>query len=348
MASGSIRPRPPQRSGNPAVRGGAQPPRTTAKRPVGPPPKEFVPGLLPADGVAYPLSLRNSETVWWRSVLGAIFGLSLYLLLVTLVSQVVVRVSWILSHPVDYRTYYAQAQAYERPVGLFAANLGIATLIPISLALVLVIHHARTHWLFSVRPGVRWRYLLACLGVSAVVFVGIQVVIELYAPSGRVAPQPGFWLFLAVIVLTSPVQAAAEEIFFRGYLMQALGSAVARPWFGVATSALVFALLHGTQNLALFVNRLAFGLLAGLLVWLVGGLEAGVAAHILNNLVAFGWAGLTTGIAALRTVQSLSWTQSGIQILAFVVCAALTLLVARLMRLRTRVDLSAPGVTSRV
>lgn len=328
------------------MRGGVQPPRTTTKRPVGPPPKEFVPGLLPADGVPYPLALRNAETVWWRSIMGAFFGLSLYLLLVTLVSQLVVRVGWTVTHPVDYRTYYAQALAYERPVGLFAANLGIATLIPISLALVLVIHHARTHWLFSVRPGVRWRYLVLCLGVSTVVFVGVQAVIESYVPSGRVAPQPGFGVFLAVILLTSPVQAAAEEIFFRGYLMQALGSAVARPWFGVVTSSLVFALLHGTQNLALFVNRLAFGLLAGVLVWLVGGLEAGIAAHVLNNLVAFGWAGLTTGIAALRTVQALTWTQSGVQILAFVVCAALTLLVARLLRLRTRVDLSAPGVTS--
>jgi membrane protease YdiL (CAAX protease family) len=324
-----------------------QPPRTTAKRPAGPPPRAFLPGLLPVDGVAYPLALRNSETVWWRSVAGVIFGLSLYLLLQTLVSRLVVRVAWTVTHPVDYRTFFAQALAYERPVGLFAANLGIATLIPISLALVLIIHHARTHWLFSVRPGLRWRFLLACLGVSAVAFVGIQAVIEAYAPSPHIGPQPGFWVFLAVIVLTSPVQAAAEEIFFRGYLMQALGSAVARPWFGVVTSALVFALLHGTQNLALFANRLVFGLLAGLLVWLVGGLEAGIAAHVLNNLVAFGWAGLTTGIAALGRVQSLTWTQSGIQILAFVVCAALTLLVARLMRLRTRVDLSAPGVRSR-
>ena len=140
-------------------------------------------------------------------------------------------------------------------------------------------------------------------------------------------------------MLTSPIQAAAEEIFFRGYLMQALGSVVARPWFGVVTSALVFALLHGTQNLALFVNRLAFGLLAGLLVWWVGGLEAGIAAHIVNNVVAFVWAGLTTSIASLKAVQSLTWAQSGIQILAFVLAAALGLLVARLMRLRTRVDL---------
>ena len=87
-----------------------------------------------------------------------------------------------------------------------------------------------------------------------------------------------------VILLTSPLQAAAEEIFFRGYLMQALGSLVAKPWFGVVASALVFALLHGTQNLPLFVDRLAFGLLAGLLVWRTGGLEAGIAAHVVNNV----------------------------------------------------------------
>ena len=77
-----------------------------------------------------------------------------------------------------------------------------------------------------------------------------------------ISPQTGFWGFLAVIVLTSPIQAAAEEIFFRGYLMQALGSLVRAPWFGVVVSSVVFALLHGTQNLPLFVDRLAFGLLA--------------------------------------------------------------------------------------
>ena len=321
------------------------PPRPAPARPTSPP-KEVLPGLLPADGAPYPLALRNADTVWWRSFLGALFGLSLYLLLVSVVSQLVVRVAWTLTRPVDYRTYYTQAFAYERPVGLLASNLGIITLIPIALVLVLVVHHARTRWLFSVLPGIRWRFLLACLGTSTIVFVAIQAVLEGYASSGRVAPQAGFWEFLAVIVLTSPIQAAAEEVFFRGYLMQALGSALAQPWFGVVSSALVFALLHGSQNVALFVNRLAFGLLAGLLVWWVGGLEAGIAAHIVNNVVAFVWAGLTTSIASLKAVRSLTWTQSGIQILAFVLAAAAALLVARLMRLRTRVDLSATRVTS--
>ena len=145
-------------------------------------------------------------------------------------------------------------------------------------------------------------------------------------------PQPGFWGFLIVIVLTSPLQAMAEEIFFRGYLLQALGSLVARPWFGVVVSAVLFALLHGLQNPALFADRLAFGLLAGLLVWRTGGLEAGIAAHVVNNVFAYTLAGLTTSIAELKAIKEISWLQAGFDIGGFALFAVLAYALSRLMR----------------
>ena len=151
-----------------------------------------------------------------------------------------------------------------------------------------VVHQVRPRWLSSVQPRIRWRYLLGCLVVAVVALNGVLLLSTLVDGEPlRFSPQPGFWGFLVVIVLTSPLQAVAEEVFFRGYLMQALGSLVAQPWFGVVVSALVFALLHGMQNLPLFVARLAFGLLAGVLVWRTGGLEAGIAAHIVNNVFAY-------------------------------------------------------------
>jgi membrane protease YdiL (CAAX protease family) len=143
-----------------------------------------------------------------------------------------------------------------------------------------------------------------------------------------------------VIVLTAPFQAAAEEIFFRGYLMQALGSLVAHPAFGVVVSALIFALMHGVQNPALFLNRLGFGLLAGVLVWRTGGLEAGIGAHVVNNVCAYVIAGLTSSIATVRGISSISWLDSGIQLGGFAVFALLALLIARQLKLRSRVDLS--------
>jgi membrane protease YdiL (CAAX protease family) len=311
------------------------------------PAEPLLPEVLPPDGVSYPLILRGPTYALWRSLLGVVFGLSLFLLLSTVIGQLVVLVGWTLTAADrPYADYVRSALAFERPSGLLAANLGILSLVPISIAMLAVLHHVRPRWLMSVQPGIRWRYLLVCLVVALVSLNGVLLLSQL--ASGRPAfdVQPGYWGFVAVILLTSPLQAAAEEIFFRGYLMQALGSVVARPWFGVVTSALVFALMHGTQNVALFVNRLAFGLLAGVLVWWVGGLEAGIAAHVANNVVAFVWAGLTTSIATLRAKRSLTWVESGVQILGFVLCAVAALLVARLLRLRTRVDLTAPGVTS--
>ena len=334
------------RSGNPAVRAGeqqARAPRPAAPRPT--PPTPFDPGALPADGAPYPLVLRNADTVWWRSMLGAVFGLSLYLLLVSVVSQAVVALVWALSHPVDYRSYYTQAFGFERPVGMLATNLGIATLIPISVVLVLVIHRTRARWLFSVGPGLRWRYLGICLLVALVALNGVLALSTTVSGVPDFSVQKNFWLFLVVIVLTSPFQAAAEELFFRGYLMQALGSVVAKPWFGVLGSSVVFALMHGTQNLPLFVDRLAFGLLAAVLVWRTGGLEAGIAAHVVNNVFAYLVAGVTTSIATLKAVRELTWVDAAFDVGGFALFAVLALLVARLMRLRNRVDLSVPAVT---
>ena len=55
--------------------------------------------------------------------------------------------------------------------------------------------------------------------------------------------------------------------------------------------AILFALAHGLgQSAPIFFDRFAFGLVAGTLVILTGGLEAGIAMHVLNNWLAFGLA----------------------------------------------------------
>ena len=49
--------------------------------------------MLPPDGASYPQILRGESYVWWRSVLGVVFGLSLFLLLTAVVSQAVIALS---------------------------------------------------------------------------------------------------------------------------------------------------------------------------------------------------------------------------------------------------------------
>ena len=210
----------------------------------------------------------------------------------------------------------------------------------ISWGLMAAVHHMRPGWLSSVQPRIRWRYLFGCLAIAAVVLNGVALLSTMLGETLSFEPQKRFWAFLAVIVFTSPIQAAAEEIFFRGYLLQALGSLVARPWFGVVVSAVVFAFLHGTQNLPLFIDRLGFALLAGLLAWRTGGLEAGIAAHVINNVFAYVMAGLTTSIAALKAIKGISWVDAAFDVGGFAIFAVLAYGLSRLMNLRTRVVLA--------
>jgi uncharacterized protein len=318
-----------------------------AKRPVADrqpskPPEALVEqGALPPDGAAYPQILRGDSYVWWRSVLGVVFGLSLFLLVTTVVSQALVMVFWATTSGDQLiEGYFAKAFAFEQPLGMLSVNLGLAALIPISWALMARLHQMRPRWLSSVQPRIRWRYLLACLAIAAVVLNGVMLISTTVGKDLSLQPQEGLLGFLVVILLTSPIQAAAEEIFFRGYLLQALGSLVAQPWFGVIVSSLVFALLHGTQNLPLFADRLAFGLLAALLVWRTGGLEAAIAAHVINNVFAYLVAGLTTSVATLKALEGIGWVDAAFDVGGFALFAVLAYGLSRLMKLRTHVALS--------
>ncbi|GAA3641926.1 CPBP family intramembrane glutamic endopeptidase [Microlunatus ginsengisoli] len=359
----------PDRSGNPAVRAGQPKPeprppsaqgsrgprgsnksggrgsRSAAGRPrpatVAPEP------MLPLNGVAYPQILRTQDYAPWRSIVGVLMGLSFFVLLTNLISQLVVFVSWALFASGEvYRDYFTAAYAFERPSGMLAANLGIATLIPVACVLMMLLHRMKPSWLLSVPARVRWPYFWACLGVAVIALNGVLALSMLAHGSTTFALQPGFWGFLVVILLTSPIQAAAEEFFFRGYLLQALGSLFAQPWIGIVLSAGVFAFFHGAQNLPLFIDRFAFGLLAAVLVWRTGGIEAGVAAHVVNNVFAYVIAGLTTSIAAVKAIREIGWLDAVFDVGGFAVFGALALLVAVKLKPATRVALpgaSGPG-----
>lgn len=293
----------------------------------------------PPPGAVYPSILRGESYDPVRSVSGVLLAPFGYLLFGWIVGSVVLMVAWQFGHrSLAQAEFFAAARRFEFWEGMLAAHLQIAVLIPVSFALVRWWHSVRPGFLWSVEGSPRWGYLWVCVGISVVVFGGYIATMPLRGTPLTWQPQPGLWAFLVVIGLTTPLQAAAEEFLFRGYLLQALGSLVARPWFGVVASALVFALFHGTQNVPLFLSRFAFGVVVGWLVLRTGGLEAAIAAHVVNNVLAFTLAGLTSTIASARTMTEVGWVQAFSDVIVYAIITLIAAGVAVLMKVRSRAE----------
>ena len=159
-------------------------------------------------------------------------------------------------------------------------------------------------------------------------------------------------VLLVVVLLTTPLQAAGEEYAFRGWLSQVVGSWFARPVVAAVVaggvSATLFAIAHGTQGPWLFADRFAFGVVASLLVWRTGGLEAAVALHALNNMVIFVPTVLTGGLAEAFETTSLPWYAFALDVVAMSVAVVVLDRLARRSRLqRTQTALVPPAPGAR-
>ena len=103
-------------------------------------------------------------------------------------------------------------------------------------------------------------------------------------------------------------------------------------------SSVLFALAHGAQSAPIFFDRFAFGVVAGSLVVLTGGLEAGIAMHVLNNWLAFGLALAYGDMASTLNPTGGSWWSIPVTLTQSLVYLGLALFAARRMGLRTTTE----------
>lgn len=238
------------------------------------------------------------------------------------------------------------------PGSLAYLNLALATLIPAAVLISWLLHDwQRPRWLLSVAGRIRWRWLLVCAGLSVVTLL-VTTAVSAVLPSSPGDPDVSGHLhrftsqtlgFVLVIVFLTPLQATGEEFAFRGYLTQAWGGLAARRgrrWgrvVAVLVPAFLFGLAHGIgQDLPVFFDRFAFGVVAGLLVILTGGLEAGIAMHVLNNFTAFGFALAFGSMTTALTNTHGSWWLLPTTLTQSLLYLALVRLVARRMGIAAR------------
>ena len=290
----------------------------------------------------YPQLLRGPAHRWWRPLAGlgvVLVGLGAVFLWTGVVLAGAVGVGALDPTAVE--------ESFDEWWVLLLTNIGLAALVPISMAAVWLGHRWRPGWTSSVVGRLRWRWMVVVSAASTAVLVVATLAVWVVTgpPSGSGSD---VILLLAVVALTTPWQAAGEEYLFRGWMSQAVGSLARSPVVGAVLAAgltsVLFALAHGGQNLWLFLDRLAFGLLASWLVWRTGGLEAAIAVHAVNNLIVFVPTILTGGLD-----EALLVTEAPPSLVAADIAAMLVLAVVvdRLARRRGVHRLFDPPVLAR-
>lgn len=336
------------------------PPGEQPWQPGQPPPAYYAPPAPPAPAETGPVEYHLIQRTgrwgahgWWRPLVGVLV-LFLLAILVAPTALIVGFIVWFVAQGSDdiqdSVTRLADTDNVTPSVLAFI-NLTWAVAIPCALLVFWLFHRLRPGWLSSVTGRLRLGWLVTCLGLALVALVATVLVSTVLPSAGDSSDMSGdlnAWTsttrdFVLVIVLLTPLQAAGEEYAFRGYLTQSFGGLLAPLGPQVSRAAAViapaflFAMAHGLgQDLPIFIDRLAFGLVAGVLVITTGGLEAGIAMHVLNNFLAFGAALAYSDMTTALTPTDGSWWQLPVTLTQSVVFLVVVTWVARRRGIATR------------
>ncbi|MFF6949641.1 CPBP family intramembrane glutamic endopeptidase [Streptomyces iakyrus] len=305
--------------------------------PTGPTPYPTAPPAYPtappADPTGHPyhrLDRASGRHRWWRAWVGTLLLAVTYFVSILVLFGVSHGLGTALGAP-----ELPDGGADLGPLGNTAMDLvSIAIALPLVLLATLWPARRPVGTVTSVTGRLRIGWLGRCLlaGLLPILLLTVTAFL-LPDDSGGSDTWVGWHSFLtalAVLAVLVPLQAAAEEYVFRGWLLQAAGAFVRSPWFAVIPQAVLFAAAHGWGTQWGFLGLLVNGLVAGLLTIRTGGLEAAIALHVLNNLLAFGAsAAVVDGLSSDETAADAPWSLALTAVVTDLLYAAIVLWFAR-------------------
>ncbi|MFE6824974.1 CPBP family intramembrane glutamic endopeptidase [Streptomyces sp. NPDC057690] len=294
--------------------------------PLAAPVPALPPELLPYHRMAR-VSARHR---WWRPVLGTGF----VAVACVLVAGLLYGFGSVLGAAKGYPEAADGTVEFGPVSGTALDLLAIASAIPVVLLAVRWAGRRPAGTVSSVTGGLRWPWLGRCVLVALPV-LAVTTGAMLLLPTDDAAPSrwAGWEVFgpaLAMLVVLVPLQAAAEEYVFRGWLTQAVGAFLRSPWWALVPQAVLFAAAHGWGTPWGFADLVLYGVVAGRLTVRTGGLEAAIGLHAVNNLLAFGVsAAVVDGLKSDDTAADAPWQVVALDLVGIALYAAAVLWLAR-------------------
>ena len=245
------------------------------------------------DFITYPRQFTAYK--WFKPLLvGALFLVFLFItdMAVQQITKAVFQ-TVVTSAGYDDLDFYSAA-------GAFKNCAMIACYIPSLLLAALIVRDRPISSYWSSMGGWRWDIFLKMLAVGFVIFAIPNIIPYLLAgTTGEIEFTPDG---LIMLLLFLPFQCIAEELLYRSYVMQTVGSWFKVPVIGLIVQIVAFAAPHSSYNVFGMAIIASTALVYGLICMISKGIEASSAFHLLNNATAILMAGF--GFASIASEQT--------------------------------------------
>ena len=145
------------------------------------------------------------------------------------------------------------------------------------------------------------KLMIGIVGYGVVLFAGSFVDYLLYPETYSFSFDPAqFWIMLPIILLMTPIQTTAEELVFRGYVLQGFGLKIKNGWLLSLISGVIFMLPHlanpevfastkmsAFDTICTVLNYFVVGALLAIVTIKSNSLEIAIGVHAINNLFCF-------------------------------------------------------------
>lgn len=233
----------------------------------------------------------HGKNDWWRYVLAVVLILFMWQILGALPSAAL-----IIWEMVD-RGFQAGISTGNLPdmdttAGFIALMLAFVFFMIGIFLTTRFIHRRPFRTLITPARSIAWGRLFQGFGFWFILAALMSVVEALLFPGRYVwsLDMQRFLPFLFLALVFIPIQTSAEELFFRGYILQGIGLRMRNIWILSSISGLLFGLPHllnpeAAVNLPLLgIYYFAFGFCLAYITLRDGKLELALGAHAANNL----------------------------------------------------------------
>lgn len=183
-------------------------------------------------------------------------------------------------------------QVSNKSIILLLLMIPFAITLPIFGLLTRTFHQRNVTAIINGREKIRWKRILHGFLCWFLLMGGTSLIVYFLHPE-QFTYQFDINKFIPLLVISIifiPLQAAFEEILFRGYIMQGIGTFTKSRWIAIIVSSLLFALLHNNNpEMDKYGQIMFFSYLSMAIIWAVisvldDGIEIPIGMHFANNL----------------------------------------------------------------